>query len=328
MHTKGLTAHVEAVSPPWVRYCTPMNSIATGAQRARLLKLATCASVITASLLVAIKAWAWRMTDSVSLLSSLADSGLDVLASLITFFAVRVSLKPADQEHRFGHGKAEGLAALAQSVIITASAAYVLKETIARLLNPSTVEQAPLGIAAMLISALLTLILVAVQRHARLRTGSTAIEADAMHYKTDLAISLGVAAAIAVSALPGGRLADPLVAAAVMAYLLFGVWKIARRALDILMDREIPDEDRLKIAHLAEGHPQVINIHDLKTRHGGAHFIVQFHVLLPADLSLTEAHHILDEIEERIQAEYPECELLLHPDPVGYLPAAREFGKA
>ena len=328
MHTKDFTAHVEAMSPPDMRYCTPMNRIATGAQRARLLKLATYASVITATLLVALKAWAWRITDSVSLLSSLADSGLDVLASLITFFAVRVSLKPADQEHRFGHGKAEGLAALAQSVIITASAAYVLKETIERLLNPSAVEQAPLGIAVMLISALLTLILVGVQRHVRLKTGSAAIEADAMHYKTDLAINLGVAAAIAASTLPGGGLADPLVAAAVMAYLLFGVWKIAGRALDILMDREIPDEDRLKIADLAESHPQVIDIHDLKTRHGGANFIVQFHVLLPAELNLAEAHRILDEIEDRIQAEYPQCELLLHPDPAGYRPTAHEFGKA
>ena len=305
-----------------------MNSIATGAERARLLKLATYASVGTATVLVVVKAWAWQVTDSVSLLSSLADSGLDVLASLITFFAVRVSLKPADKEHRFGHGKAEGLAALAQSVIITASAVYVLKETIERLLNPSAIEQAPLGISVMLISALLTLALVGVQRHVRLRTGSAAIEADAMHYKTDLAINVGVAAAIAISMLPWGGLADPLVAAAVMAYLLFGVWKIAKQALDILMDREIPDEDRLKITRLAENHPQVIEIHDLKTRHGGAHYIVQFHVLLPAELSLTQAHRILDEVEDGIQAEYPECELLLHPDPVGYQPTAREFGKA
>ena len=305
-----------------------MKSTATGAERARLLKLATYASVGTATVLLVVKAWAWQITDSVSLLSSLADSGLDVLASLITLFAVRVSLKPADKEHRFGHGKAEGLAALAQSVIITASAAYVLKETVERLLNPSAIQQAPLGITVMLISALLTLALVGVQRHVRLRTGSAAIEADAMHYKTDLAINVGVAAAIAISMLPQGGLADPLVAAAVMAYLLFGVWKIAKQALDILMDREIPDEDRLTITRLAESHPQVIEIHDLKTRHGGAHYIVQFHVLLPAELSLTQAHRILDEVEEGIQAEYPECELLLHPDPVGYQPTAREFGKA
>ena len=305
-----------------------MNSHATGAERARLLKLATYASVATATILVALKAWAWRITDSVSLLSSLADSGLDVLASLITFFAVRVSLKPADHEHRFGHGKAEGLAALAQSLIITVSAAYVLKETVERLLNPAAVEEARVGITVMLVSVALTLALVSVQRYVRQRTGSAAIEADAMHYKTDLAINLGVAAAIAVSAWPWGRLADPLVAAAVTAYLLYGVWKIARHALDILMDREIPDEDREKIARLAEGHPQVIDIHDLKTRHGGANYIVQFHVLLDAGLSLHQAHEILDDIERRIQAEFPDCELLLHPDPQGYRPGAREFGKA
>ena len=304
-----------------------MPEIATGAARARLLRLATYASVGTASILVALKAWAWQITDSVSLLSSLADSGLDVLASLITFFAVRVALKPADKEHRFGHGKAEGLAALAQSVIITASAAYVLIETVDRILNPADVEQAGLGITVMLASVALTLALVSVQGHVRKRTESAAIAADAMHYKTDLVINLGVAAAIGVSTLPGGRLADPLVAAAVIAYLLFGVWKIAKQALDILMDREIPDDDRERIARLAESHPRVRDIHDLKTRHGGSNYIVQFHVLLEASLSLTEAHEILDDVEERIRAEFPDCELLLHPDPEGYHPAAPEFGK-
>ena len=313
-------------SPP--HRSKPVSGVATGAQRARLLKLATYASVATAALLVALKAWAWRITDSVSLLSSLADSGLDVLASLITFFAVRVSLKPADQEHRFGHGKAEGLAALAQSVIITASAAYVLAEAVDRILNPAEIERASLGITVMLASVALTLALVSVQGHVRRRTESAAIAADAMHYKTDLAINLGVAAAIGAAALPGGGLADPLVAAGVIAYLLFGVWKIAKQAMDILMDREIPDDDRERIARLAEGHPQVLDIHDLKTRHGGSNYIVQFHVMLDASLSLADAHEILDEVEERIRAEFPGCELLLHPDPEGYHPSAPEFGKA
>ena len=302
-----------------------MNSAATDAERARLLRLATYASVSTAVILVALKAWAWRITDSVSLLSSLVDSGLDVLASLITFFAVSVSLKPADREHRFGHGKAEGLAALAQSMIIAASALFVLKEASQRLMNPAEVEQVTVGIAVMMVSVALTLVLVTIQRHVRERTGSAAIAADAMHYKTDLAINLGVAAAIAVSAWPWGRLADPLVAAAVIVYLLFGVWQIARQALDILMDREIPDEDREKIVRLAQSHPQVVDIHDLKTRHGGANFIVQFHVLLDAGLSLSDAHMILDNVEDRIRAEFPGCELLLHPDPEGYRPSAQEF---
>lgn len=301
--------------------------IAEGRARSRLLRLATYASVGNAAVLLALKAQAWKITDSVSLLSSLVDSGLDVLASLITFFAVRVSLKPADREHRFGHGKAEGLAALGQSLIIAASALYVLKESTSRLLNPGVVQHAEIGVGAMLVSAGMTLVLLGVLGYARRRTGSTAIAADAMHYKTDVAINLGVAAAIAAAAWPQGRLADPLVAAAVISYLLFGIWKIAKRALDILMDREIPDRDREKITRLAEGHPQVVDIHDLKTRHGGANHIVQFHVMLDGSLSLNEAHHILDEIEARIRAEYPGCELLLHPDPEGYQPAIEEFGK-
>ena len=304
------------------------NHIVTGADRPRLLRLATYASVSTAGCLVLLKLWAWRITDSVSLLSSLVDSGLDVLASLITFFAIRVSLRPADREHRFGHGKAEGLAALAQSVIITGSAIFVLKETVERLMNPTGVEHVGYGVTVMLISATLTLALVGVQRHVRLRTGSAAIAADAMHYKTDLAINLGVAAAIAVTAWPQGSLADPLVAAAVIAYLLYGVWQIAKSALDILMDREIPVEDRERIARLAESHPEVRDIHDLKTRHGGSNYIVQFHVLLDANLSLRQAHTVLDDVEDRIRAEFPDCELLLHPDPEGYMSGGAEFDKA
>ena len=304
------------------------NHIVAGADRPRLLRLASYASVTTAGCLVVLKLWAWQITDSVSLLSSLVDSGLDVLASLITFFAIRVSLRPADREHRFGHGKAEGLAALAQSVIISASALYVLKETIERLLNPVGVENAGYGVTVMLISAALTLALVRVQRYVQLRTGSAAIAADAMHYKTDLAINLGVAAAIAATVWPQGWLADPLVAVAVIAYLLYGVWQIAKHAVDILMDREIPDEDREKIARLAESHPEVREIHDLKTRHGGSNYIVQFHVLLDAGLSLRQAHTILDDVEDRILAEFPDCDLLLHPDPEGYMSAGAEFDKA
>ena len=300
----------------------------TGRLRRRLLRLATYASVSTAAILVAIKIWAWQATDSVSLLSSLVDSTLDVLGSLITFVAVTVSLKPADKEHRFGHGKAEGLAALAQSLIIAASALFVLKESVERILDPTVVQNAPIGITVMGISVAMTLLLLTIQRYVRRATGSAAIEADAMHYRTDLAINLGVAAAIAAAAWPRGWLADPLVAAAVIAYLLFGVWKIAKHALDILMDREIPDEDRETITRLAESHPAVLDIHDLKTRHGGSNYIVQFHVLLPAGLSLAEAHEILDDVEIRIKAEFPGCELLLHPDPEGYAPGPREFGKA
>ncbi|MDE0130246.1 MAG: cation diffusion facilitator family transporter [Gammaproteobacteria bacterium] len=299
-----------------------------GRLRRRLLRLATYASVSTAAILVVIKAWAWQATDSVSLLSSLVDSTLDVLGSLITFFAVTVSLKPADKEHRFGHGKAEGLAALAQSLIIAASAVFVLKESVERILAPAAVENAQTGIAVMGVSVAMTLLLLGIQRYVRLVTGSAAIEADAMHYRTDLVINLGVAAAIAVAAWPGGWLADPLVAAAVIAYLLFGVWKIAKHALDILMDREIPDKDRETIIRLAESHPAVHDIHDLKTRHGGSNYIVQFHVLLDAGLNLAEAHEILDDVETRIRTEFPGCELLLHPDPEGYNAGPREFGKA
>lgn len=293
------------------------------ARRARLIKSATYASVTVALTLVLVKFWAWRLTDSVSLLSSLADSLLDVLASLITFWAVRYSLSPADHEHRFGHGKSEGLAALVQAGIVTASALYVTYEAIQRFIAPVAIQRPETGVAVILGSTVLTLLLVAYQRYVRRRTGSVAIAADAMHYKADVAVNLGVALAIGLTAASGWQLLDPLVALAVAAYLLRGAWDIASHALAILLDQEIPAKDRDRIRNLALAHPEVRGFHDMRTRHGGAGYIVQFHLELDPDMSLLRSHLILDEVEDRIRVAYPGCEIIIHADPLG-LPERRD----
>ena len=297
-------------------------------RRARLMRSATYASVGVALCLVMAKTWAWRATDSVSVLSSLADSALDVLASLLTFMAVRFSLSPPDLEHRFGHGKAEGLAALLQAIIIGASGIFVGVEAVQRLLSPDTLHRPVAGMLVIMASTAITLALLSWQRYVSRETGSVAIAADALHYKTDLFVNLSVVAAVGIVAFTGLGWVDPLAGLGVAAYLAWGSRSIAARSLDILLDREIPDADRDRIRELATRHPRVLGFHDLRTRHGGAGYHVQFHLELNAETSLVETHRILDEVEGWIEEAYPGCEIIIHPDPLGYEERRDRFEEA
>jgi len=294
-------------------------------RRSLLLRSVTWASVCVALSLVALKLWGWLLTDSVSLLSSLADSLLDVLASALTFWAVRYSLAPADTEHRFGHGKAEGLAALLQAIIISGSALYVAWEAVSRLLDPQPIQQPAVGLGVMAVATVVTILLVAYQHYVSRVTGSIAISADAMHYKADVLVNIGVGAAIVLVSLTGWLAIDPLVGLAVAAYILRGSLGIGSHALDILLDREIPDEDRERIRAIALAHPAVHGLHDMRTRHGGASYIVQFHLELDAHLPLLRSHQILDEVEAQVRASYPGCEIIIHPDPQGIAEVRDDF---
>lgn len=299
----------------------------TKAERAWLLKSATYASVFVACSLVVGKVWAWQATDSVSILSSLADSVLDVLASLLTFWAIRYSLEPPDREHRFGHGKSEGLAALLQSLIISGSGVFVCYAAIQRLLAPAPIAQAGAGIAVLAASTLATVVLVFYQHFVKNKTGSLAITADAMHYKTDVLVNVVVAAAVAGTAMTGLRWLDPLVGGAVALYLVSGAWKIAMHSLDVLLDKEIPEVDRRRIREIAKAHPEVLGFHDMRTRFSGSSYIVQFHLELDAGTSLHETHIILDEVEAEIWKVFPECEIIIHPDPLGFAERRDNFEK-
>lgn len=301
------------------------NKILDPHQRAWLLRSATYASMTVALALVAAKAWAWLATDSVAMLSSLADSLLDTLASALTFWAVRFSLSPADAEHRFGHGKSEGLAALIQSLIIGASGVFVCREAIQRLLDPQPIEQPEIGLLVILAATLATVLLVGYQRYVSRQTGSIAIGADAMHYTADILVNLSVGVAVVLTAWTGWQITDPVVGFAVGAYILVGAFRMASGSLDILLDREIPDADRLRVKTIALGHPEVLGLHDMRTRHGGANYIVQFHLDLPREISLWRSHEILDEVEARIRAEYPDCEIIIHADPFGITESKDSF---
>ncbi len=290
---------------------------AAGSPNARLLRLATYAAVAVAAVLILAKLAAWFLTDSVAILSSLMDSVLDVGASLVNMYAVAHALVPADREHRFGHGKAEALAGLAQSAFISGSALFLVAEAGQRLIEPRPIAREDAGIAVMVLSLVLTAGLVLFQRYVVKRTRSIAISADSVHYKGDILANLGVIAALVLAGRFGWIYADAIVALIVAAYILFGAWGIIRGALDQLMDRELPEEQRARIRGIALAHARVEDVHDLRTRSSGLQTFIQLHLELDGDLTLLRAHELADEVEAAIRAAFPGAEVIIHQDPAG-----------
>ena len=284
---------------------------------ARLMRHASRASVAVASVLVVAKTVAWIMTGSVAMLSSLVDSLLDVVASGINLLAVRQALMPADREHRFGHGKAEPLAGLGQAALIGGSAVFLLYEATDRLIHPQPIESGTVGVSVMVFSVVLTLMLVTYQRHVVRVSGSIAIAADSVHYKADLLVNLGVIAGLLAATLLDWQLVDPLVAIAVAAYISLCAWETFRKSLDMLMDRELPEEDRRRIEDIVRAHPEVRSMHDLRTRSSGRDTFIQFHLELDGGMTLLEAHRISDEIEAQVRRAFPRAEVIIHEDPEG-----------
>ena len=287
----------------------------TAQETARLMKLATYASISVALILIVAKLAAWGMSGSVSLLATLVDSTLDAFASLINLLAVRHALSPADKEHRFGHGKAEALAGLGQSAFITGSAAFLLLESGRRLMNPEPVQSYALGIWVMVFSIALTLVLLSFQRHVIAKTNSTAIKADALHYRTDVLVNASVILALWLS-VEGWAGFDALFAGGIALYILWSVWGIISQALDHLMDKELPDEDRAEIKQIVNAHSEVRGMHDLRSRRSGTDTFIQLHLELDDELKLLQAHRISDEVELSIQKSYPSAEIIIHIDPV------------
>lgn len=301
-----------------------MTSVATNPvdQRARsdaprLMRIATYASVATAFLLIGIKTGAWLLTGSVALLASLLDSLLDAMASIITLIAVRHATTPADREHRFGHGKAEPLAALAQSAFILGSAVLLLFEAGNRLVNPRPVAYAEVGIAVIAVSFVATLGLVLFQRWVIRRTNSLAITADSLHYKGDLLMNAAVIAALVLTGWFGWIYADPIFGAGIAIYIAYNATIIVRDAFDMLMDRELPQEERERIYAIVRAHPEAHRAHDLKTRRSGRQIFIQLHLELDPDMPLLRAHRICDDVEKRILDAFPEAEVIIHQDPEG-----------
>jgi len=284
---------------------------------ARLMKRATTASVAVAALMISIKLVAWIATDSVSLLSSLLDSVLDAAASILNLMAVRQAFVPADREHRFGHGKAEPLAGLGQAAFIGGSAVFLFIEAVHHLAQPSEIANSVIGVAVMAAAIAVTLGLVAYQRYVIRHTGSLVVSADELHYRSDVILNASVILALVVSTATGWRYADPLFGIAIGLWIIYGAWQVAQKALVQLMDHELPDTERARIRTIAQAHPKVSAVHDLRTRAAGPTAFIQVHLEMDGDMSLAQAHRVSDEVEAALLQAFPRSEVIIHQDPAG-----------
>ena len=287
--------------------------------RAFLTRSAALASIAMALFLGALKGWAAWRTGSTAMLGSLADTALDLVASVVTLAGVWIAAKPADESHRFGHGKAEALAAMFQVILIVLSAAAIGFRAVVRLVEGGSTDAAAAGIGVSAIAIVATFALLAWQRHVIRRTGSLAIRTDNVHYQSDLFLNLAVIAALVLDQVLGFHLADPLFGLAIAGWLLWGAWRASTEAVDNLMDREWPEEKRLRFVERAAAHPELSKLHDLRTRTSGDRDFAQFHVDLPPEMTVAEAHDIIERVEADLCAAFPDLELLIHIDPEGHV---------
>ena len=284
---------------------------------AALTRRVTWLSVATALILTALKAGVWLATGSVSILASLADSGLDFIAAVGSFAAVRYAVAPPDAEHRFGHGKAEAFASLVQAGLVFASAALVGQEAIVRLLHPQPIQREGWAIGAMAVSMGLTGLLVTAQTRVLRQARSVAVTGDRAHYLADLASNVVALIAIAASALLGLGGVDALGGLAVAALLLWGAVSVFRQASDELMDHELPDEARARIVALMTEDPRLTDVHQLRTRAAGPTVHIQMHADLDPELSLELAHEVVVAAEKRVLEAFPSADIIIHADPRG-----------
>ncbi|QKL03957.1 cation diffusion facilitator family transporter [Pseudomonas sp. NY5710] len=289
--------------------------ITTPAEHQRLLRLATRASLAVAGILVVSKALAWWLSGSVSLLAGLTDSALDAVASFLNLLAVHYALRPADDDHRFGHGKAEALAGMAQALFIGVSAVLIGVQAVERLHTPQPLGDTSIGIAVMLLSLVLTVALLAFQYKVIRLTGSTAIRADSLHYRSDLLLNSSILLALLLARFGWPQL-DALFGLGIALYILWSALQIARESIAILMDKELPGDVGEEMAALVLAIPGVKGVHDLRTRLSGNQWFVQLHLDLPGQLPLHDAHELCVEASRVIRQRYPQADVMVHADPI------------
>lgn len=296
-----------------------MNQSTQHKEYAYLVNRAGQAAIIAATLLIIVKLIAWVMTGSSSILAALTDSLMDVTTSIINLLAIKVALQPADKEHRFGHGKAESLAGLAQAAFISGSSVFLMINGISSVFNDHQVNATHLGISVMVFSLIVTIALVLYQGYVVKKTNSMAIKADSLHYRTDIVLNGAVLIALVLASY-GLHWADGVFAIAVSLYILHGAWEIGKQSIDALMDKQLPQEEQelvLKLAYRVEG---VRGVHDLRTRYSGYIKFIQLHLELDDEQSLFDAHKKADELEFALKAAFPGADILIHLDPISVVP--------
>ncbi|WP_404343031.1 cation diffusion facilitator family transporter [Pseudoalteromonas mariniglutinosa] len=282
--------------------------------------------MVMVTLMIAAKSWAWLASGSAAMLGSLTDSLMDITASLMTFLVLGYALRPADDDHRFGHGKAEALAGLGQAAFIAGSGCLLAFHAIERLINPIALKHSLLGVWVSIFAIACTLVIVFVQTKVVNHTESIAIKADSVHYKGDIILNAAVLLAILLAHY-GMNYADPLFAIGVAGYLLYNSWDIARQSADHLMDKELPDEEKAHILEIVNSHIDVHGAHDIRTRQGGKVKFIQLHLELEDNLTLIRAHQVADEVEKMIAAAFlSELDILIHLDPLSVVKKHNEYG--
>jgi len=299
-----------------------VNQSAQPKEYAYLVKRAGQAAIIAASLLIIVKLIAWMVTGSSSILAALTDSLMDVTTSILNLLAIKIALQPADREHRFGHGKAESLAGLAQAAFISGSSVFLMFNGISAVINNHQITASNLAVSVMLFSLVVTIALVLFQRYVVKKTNSMAIKADSLHYRTDIVLNGAVLLAIILASYGWGW-ADGVFAIAVSLYILHGAWEIGTQSIDALMDKKLPQVDEeliVKLAYRVEG---VRGVHDLRTRYSGYIKFIQLHLELDDEQSLYAAHKKADQLEFELEAAFPGADILIHLDPISVVPIAK-----
>jgi len=295
------------------------------AEHALLKSRATYASVAVSVVLIVIKFAAWLATGSVAMLSSLVDSLLDIVAAIVNLFAVRQALEPPDREHRFGHGKAEPLAALGQAAFLSGGALLLVFEAVRGAIAPTPIFRVDFGIAVIVVSILIDGALVLYQRYVVARTGSLAIGADELHFRSDLVVNVGVLAALVIDRFVDMPILDPLFGGAIGLWIIFGSVRLVRLSLSQLMDHELPEQDRARIRKIAEAAHEVTAVHDLKTRAAGPTAFIQLHIEMDGAMPLLRAHEIADSVEADLRDAFPNADIIIHQDPAGLEEAHQSF---
>lgn len=293
----------------------------------RLVRRASIFAVCTALSLILIKGVAWWQTGSVSMLASIIDSLLDLLASFTSMIILRFSLMPADDNHSFGHGKAESLATLIQGAFISGSAILLLLQGVERIINPQPLQSASMGIAVTIIALLLTFILIRYQSYVISKTQSPAIRADKLHYETDLLMNVAVLLSLGFSAF-GYLYADGIFALLIAAYILLNALKMLFEAIQLLLDRTLPENEIDTIWKIASSQAEIIGIHDLRTRRSGAIRFIQLHLELDDNLPLWKAHQITDNLENRLLMAFPMSDIIIHQEPTSVVQKEQQLLKS
>jgi ferrous-iron efflux pump FieF len=301
-----------------------MRATTSRSERERLLRWATNASVLTALTLGLCKLVAFWLSGSVAVLASLVDSALDGSASILNALAVRYAMKPADDDHRFGHGKSEALAGLAQALLIGTSGGFIIRHAIDRLLHPEPLQAVGVSLLVMSVSLAATIALVVFQSHVVKKTESMAVKADALHYMSDIGANLATILAVAVAPFGYSRL-DPVFGIVIALITLYSAVRIGWETFHVLMDRELPAEAQQRIRGIVLAHDKARGLHDLRTRRSGPNTLIQFHLELDGDMSLNEANHIAHEVSNALTSEFPGADVLVHQDPSGPRRAGADF---